>query len=97
MHIAYIELNNVKSYEDSGRISFAKGINAVSGKNGAGKSTILEAIGFALFDVRTHTSKSFIREGSKNGRIVVGFVIQWMRDCMRLLRNQPNSWLALHI
>ena len=48
MHIAYIELQNVKSYEKSGRIEFAKGINAISGQNGAGKSTILEAIGFAL-------------------------------------------------
>ncbi len=74
MHIAYIELQNVKSYEKSGRIEFAKGINAISGQNGAGKSTILEAIGFALFDSRIHTSRNFIREGCRNGEVVVGFV-----------------------
>jgi exonuclease SbcC len=74
MHIAYVELSNVKSYKSSGRINFAKGINAIGGQNGTGKSTILEAIGFALFDARTHTSKNFIREGCKKGEIIVGFV-----------------------
>ena len=74
MHISYIELRNIKSYENSGQIKFAKGINSISGQNGTGKSTLLEAIGFALFDSRTHTSKNFIREGSRNGEVVVGFV-----------------------
>jgi len=74
MHIEYIELSNVKSYEDSGRINFAKGINAIGGQTGAGKSTIVEAVGFALFDARTHTTENFIREGCKKGQIIVGFV-----------------------
>ncbi len=74
MHLAYIEIRGIKSYENSGRIEFTRGINAISGQNGAGKSTILEAIGFAMFDAHPHTAKNFIREGSKNGEVVVGFV-----------------------
>lgn len=74
MQLSYIELRDIKSYENSGRIEFAHGINAISGQNGAGKSTLLEAIGFALFDSHPHTAKNFIREGSKNGEVIVGFI-----------------------
>ena len=47
-------LNNFKSHEHS-VISFDKGISVIVGENGAGKSTILEAISFALF--KQHTAK----------------------------------------
>ena len=74
MMITGVELRNIKSYENSGIIKFAPGVNAISGPNGAGKSTILEAIGLALFDVKVHTQSHFLREGAKQGEIVVGFV-----------------------
>ena len=74
MMITGVELRNIKSYEHSGTIKFAPGVNAISGPNGAGKSTILEAIGLALFDVKVHTQSHFLREGAKQGEIVVSFV-----------------------
>ena len=49
-----LKLNNFKSHEHS-VISFDKGISVIVGENGAGKSTILEAISFALF--KQHTGK----------------------------------------
>lgn len=75
MQITQVELKNVKSYTDSGPIQFAPGVNAISGPTGAGKSTILEAIGFALFDTPPcRPQRRFVREGAKRGEVVVDFV-----------------------
>ena len=49
-----LKLNNFKSHEHT-VISFDKGISVIVGENGAGKSTILEAISFALY--KQHTAK----------------------------------------
>ena len=49
-----LKLNNFKSHEHT-VINFDKGISVIVGENGAGKSTILEAISFALF--KQHTGK----------------------------------------
>ena len=74
MLITKVELKDVKSYAKSGPIWFAQGVNAISGPTGAGKSTILEAIGFALFDTLPYVQRQFVREGAKRGEVVVGFV-----------------------
>src|SRR5665647_1139964 len=71
MRVARVVLQNVKSYADSTTIELAPGINAVCGENGAGKSTILEAIGFTLFGYRPYKLDAFLREGEKSGSIVV--------------------------
>ena len=49
-----LKLNNFKSHENT-TIRFENGISVIVGENGAGKSTILEAISFALF--KQHTGK----------------------------------------
>ena len=49
-----LKLFNFKSHENT-VIPFDKGISVIVGENGAGKSTILEAISFALF--KQHTGK----------------------------------------
>jgi exonuclease SbcC len=67
-------MKNIKSYKESDGIVFSQGINAICGPNGVGKSTILEAIGFALFDARAHKTNNFIREGEKKGEITVSFI-----------------------
>ena len=71
MRIARVVLQNVKSYGDSTTISLEPGINAVCGENGAGKSTILEAVGFTLFGYRPYRLDAFLREGEKAGTITV--------------------------
>ncbi|MFZ1752931.1 MAG: SMC family ATPase [Caldilineaceae bacterium] len=73
MHIRSLLLENVKSYAD-GLIEFAAGTNAIVGHNGAGKSTILEAIGFALFDHLPYSQSDFVREGAKTAIVTVTFV-----------------------
>ncbi len=73
MQILQVELENIKSYERAA-IEFAPGVNAIVGHNGAGKSTILEAIGFALFDSIPYKASDFLREGARTGSVAVTFV-----------------------
>lgn len=72
MQILSVELENVKSYAKA-EITFTHGVNAIVGHNGAGKSTVLEAIGFALFDSIAYNQADFIRGGANFARVTVTF------------------------
>jgi len=72
--IESVTLENIKSYAEPTTINLGEGVAAVIGENGAGKSTIQEAIGFALFD--THPFKNegrFVRDGHSSGHVEVTF------------------------
>jgi exonuclease SbcC len=77
MQILSIHLKNIKPHRDR-ELHFVKGINVLSGNNGAGKSTILEAIGYALFGVDARdfvgNIERFITIGEKRGEVTVTFV-----------------------
>jgi len=73
MRITRVTLENIKSYSDETSIRFEQGVNLIKGENGAGKSTILEAIGYALFGSLPYKGKDFIRLGQKKGQICVSF------------------------
>ncbi|HEX6798394.1 MAG TPA: SMC family ATPase [Ktedonobacterales bacterium] len=73
MRITTVELTNIKSYRRA-RIPLAEGTVAIRGHNGAGKSTIVEAIGFALFDAIPYDQAQFVREGEKSGTVAVSFL-----------------------
>jgi exonuclease SbcC len=71
MLIKSVELKNVKSYQHE-TIEFIEGINGICGQNGNGKSTILEAIGFTLFDYPPYKKiDDFRRHGEKSGYVAV--------------------------
>lgn len=70
MKITQVDLENFKSYQNSS-ISFMPGTNAISGKNGAGKSSILEAIGFAVFGYAPYTHEQLVREGKNTASVTV--------------------------
>ncbi len=76
MQILSISLQNIKSHRDL-ELHFVNGINVLSGVNGVGKSTIFEAIGYALFgvDARDFVGNidRFITIGEKKGEIGVIF------------------------
>lgn len=73
MKINRIYLENYRIHEKL-EVEFDKGINLLLGENGKGKSSILEAIGYALFgsDLRG-TQKDAIQYGKKSGKIQVEF------------------------
>jgi exonuclease SbcC len=72
MHISKVELENIKSHIDS-KFEFSRGTTAITGRNGAGKTTIIEAIAWTLFDVLDYKKEDFVRRGEKRGSATVTF------------------------
>ncbi|KAA8922673.1 DNA double-strand break repair ATPase Rad50 [Thermoplasma sp.] len=73
MIIDRIRLINFLSHEDS-EIYFDTGVNVIVGHNGAGKSSIIDAIRFALFgDRRTKKIEDMIRKGAKSMEVEMEF------------------------
>ena len=84
MIIQSIRLKNIKSYGEgpSGTgvtIAFENGVNRVAGRNGHGKTTLIESIGYALFltepqfEENFQTETYFLSYGAKEGEIDVTF------------------------
>ena len=84
MIIRSIRLKNIKSYgageNDAGiTVDFQPGVNRIAGRNGHGKSTLIEAIGFALFLAKPNYEETFaidtylLRNGYREGEIDVTF------------------------
>jgi len=72
MHISKIELENIKSHAAS-TFEFTRGTTAITGENGAGKTTIIEAIAWVLFDLLEYKKEDFLRRGAKKGSVRVTF------------------------
>ncbi len=72
MHISRVELENIKSHATS-TIEFSRGTTAITGENGAGKTTIIEAIAWVLFDLLDYKKEDFVRRGAKKGTVRVTF------------------------
>lgn len=97
MRILSIHLKNIKSHRDT-ELTFSAGINVLSGPNGVGKSTVFEAIGYALFgvDARDFVSNvdRFLSIGTKKGEIAVAFCTD-AGETWRVTRTvgTPAKWL----
>jgi exonuclease SbcC len=72
MHISKIELENIKSHAAS-TFEFTRGTTAITGENGAGKTTIIEAIAWVLFDLLDYKKEDFVKRGEKKGVVKVTF------------------------
>ncbi|MBV9214725.1 MAG: SMC family ATPase [Acidobacteria bacterium] len=72
MQISRLELENIKSHTSSS-FDFGHGTTAITGQNGAGKTTILEAIAWVLFDLLEYKKEDFLRRGAKKGSATVTF------------------------
>ncbi|MEG6523161.1 SMC family ATPase [Desulfotomaculum sp. 1211_IL3151] len=101
MWVQRIRLKNIKSYGEGANgegitIQLEPGINQIAGKNGTGKSTLIEAIGYALFDAepvrgnaRMAKNTYLLRNGSKAGEVDVWV---WHEDCLyRVERDVGNG------
>ncbi|MBF2025162.1 MAG: SMC family ATPase [Oscillatoriales cyanobacterium C42_A2020_001] len=74
MQILSITLKNFKSHSDRCFI-FQPGTNAICGENGAGKTSILEAIAWTLFDYTgDYTKEDLIRNGASSAQVRIAFV-----------------------
>src|SRR5947209_15263692 len=72
MHISKVELENIKSHVSS-VYEFGRGTTAITGANGAGKTTIIEAIAWVLFDLLDYKKEVFLRQGTQKGWARVTF------------------------
>jgi exonuclease SbcC len=74
MQILSLTLTNFKSHRDR-HVVFQPGTNAICGENGAGKTSILEAIAWTLFDHRgAYKKEDLIRSGEKSAQARVAFI-----------------------
>lgn len=69
MLINSITLHNFKSHKDS-HISFNKGISLILGSNGAGKSSIFEAISYSFFKIYDGTLEDITRKPINENDII---------------------------
>lgn len=70
-----IELGNFLSHSDT-KLEFYDGVTVFVGNNGAGKSSIIDAITFALFGKHSRkTNKSLIKRGTTQGFAKINFTI----------------------
>jgi len=77
MKLISLELNNFRQHLDS-KISFTDGLTGIIGMNGAGKSTILEGIAWALYGApavrgTNDTIRSKAAEGGAKASVTLAF------------------------
>ncbi len=72
MHISRVELENFKSHAHS-VFEFERGTTSITGENGAGKTSIIEAIAWAVFDTLDYKKEDVVRRGSKKATVRVTF------------------------
>lgn len=72
MKITSVALENIATHVKT-RIPFMDGINVLSGLNGAGKSTVLKMIGYAMFDYLAGNQADYVRHGESSGTVTVYF------------------------
>ena len=77
MVIKRVQLENYRSHSNT-TVEFTKGVNLILGKNGKGKTSILEAISTVMFNTKDRTGKetgkSYIKFGEKSSKIDIDFI-----------------------
>lgn len=74
--LKYIRLKNFISHEDT-NIRFSEGVNVFIGKNGSGKSSIIDAITYALYGEHERGNDSnIVRYNTQEGSVELTFDIQ---------------------
>ncbi len=95
MIVQEVRLENVKSYGSPAEVvRLSRGVNAICGQNGSGKSTILEAIGCALFLHLPYRHQDFVREGETSGTITVVVESRLDQRTYEIVRKVGNG--AVH-
>lgn len=93
MILKSIKLNNIRSYSDE-EIIFPEGSILLSGDIGAGKSTILMAVEFALFGIMKaeFSGSSLLRNGKNYGSVELNFLLDGKDITIkRALKRQGGS------
>ncbi|EDX85155.1 RecF/RecN/SMC N terminal domain, putative [Synechococcus sp. PCC 7335] len=74
MQILSVALTNFKTHKEQ-QFDFQLGTNAICGENGAGKTSILEAIAWVLFNYQgSYKKEDLIRNGASSAQVRVVFI-----------------------
>ena len=74
MQILSVALTNFKTHKEQ-QFYFQPGTNAICGENGAGKTSILEAIAWVLFNYQgSYNKDDLIRNGASSAQARVAFI-----------------------
>lgn len=74
MQILSVALTNFKTHKEQ-QFHFQPGTNAICGENGAGKTSILEAIAWVLFNYQgSYTKDDLVRNGASSAQVRVAFI-----------------------
>ena len=76
MWIYKMELENITSHKNT-TIEFERGLNLLYGPNGSGKSTILNMIGYVLFNFLPSNQKNYVRK-VKTAKKKFGLIKIWV-------------------
>jgi len=92
--IKSIELVDFLSHSDT-KLEFKEGVTIFVGDNGAGKSSIIDAITYALFGEHTRKDvKSLIRRGTNQGYAKIEFSIKDKQyEAFRKIENKSSNYL----
>lgn len=97
MLISKLELTNYRQFSTK-TVEFNAGLNTIKGRNGTGKTTIVEAIGFALFGstMQRGRAKEWIKEGEQHGgvRLFIGDYTIERTDVLALVSDSSGNTLA---
>lgn len=85
-----LELQNFKSHQNN-TINFNKGITLIIGENGAGKSTIFEAISFALYKKYTGDKIDNLIRTNSNNKMSVKLTFTSNGQTYRITRTRTNN------
>jgi DNA repair protein SbcC/Rad50 len=92
VEILSVTLKNFKTHSDR-HFTFQPGTNAISGENGAGKTSILEAIAWVLFDHKgDYKTDDLIRNGTNVAQVTVQFVSSRDQRTYEVQRNTRSGY-----
>lgn len=95
--ISNIHLNNFRSYEET-KFRLAKNINIFIGKNGQGKTNLLEAIYF-ISNIRSHRTrndKDLIKNNNDFSRIIVEVVSKDKKEKLMCVIHSEGKYFSIN-
>lgn len=93
MQILSVTLNNFKTHKDR-QFEFHPGTNAICGENGAGKTSILEAIAWVLFNYQgSYKKEDLIRNGASSAQARVAFISSCDSRTYEVQRSTSQGYL----
>ncbi len=97
MKLISLELENFRQHAKS-KIEFSEGITVISGTNGTGKSTILEAISWAIYGTEAIRGKkdSIVWNKAEKNKVKAELIFELDNDVFKVVRELKKAEVYLN-